>query len=338
MSDTQTANVTPAPAAEAPAGTTPESTTQATAETGSADWRARRAALAAPEQAAPAEGTEAPAEAPEAKPEPEKGPDKYGPRFAALAKKEARLRTQAEAFKAEQAQWAETRSFLDGFQTSLSSDPVSALRTLADKAGVPFAKLYSQVTQALLQDGQPPDPVEAAKEATKAELEAWKAEQTKAAQEAKDNEQRQMLQGEYETTLSDLSLMVADYPLCSAPMPGQTAEQRAGQIARAALAEMAEEYGRTKNVLDYNDALSRIETELQTHLRGLEAAEARAKAAKSPSDSADAAVRASTQGLPNLPAKQAPRPTLAHSQAQEAGPPRQASWKENRARILANRG
>lgn len=335
MTDAIQTTAAPAPASQdAPAGDAPESASQPT------DWRAAKEAFlkgspedeedgTTPQGTTPPEG-----EAPEGTTPPEAPKDpreeRYAKAFSMLTKERSKLRQAQESFQKEQAEWRSERETLTAFRQTVSKDPVSALRALADRAGVPFPKLYSQLTQALLREGQPPDPVEAAKEATKQELEAFKAEQEKAKREAEEARQRQYLQGEYETTLSDLASLVTegDYPFCSTPLEGQSAEQRAAQVARAAMAAMAEHYGQTKSILSYEEALQQVEAELERAAeltaRQAQAAAQRRAAKAPPAGSPD-------EGEP----PPAPRARTLTSRLQaEGGPAREVDWRVRRDRFL----
>ncbi len=333
MSDQNTTtNAAPAsqevPAGDAPASQTPEAK----------DWRAAKEAFlqGSPEDeesGTTPQGTTPPEDGkPEDKKPEDKDPkeERYAKAFSMLTKERSKLRQAQEAFQKEQAEWRSERETLAAFRQNVSHDPVSALRAFADRAGVPFPKLYSSLTQALLQEGQPPDPVEAARAATREELEAFRAEQEKAQREAEEARQRQYLQGEYETTLSDLASLVVDgdYPFCATPLDGQSPEQRAAQVAKAAMIQMAEHYGRAREILSYEEALGRVEAELERaaelHARQAQAA-AQRRAAKAPS-------AASPQDDEPLAA---PRTrTLTSRLTSENGPAREVDWRTRRDRFL----
>lgn len=323
MSDQETtAPVTP----EAEAPVADEAAAPETAEP--KDWRAAKEAFI---KGQTGDESEPEAKAEPAKPEPEKDPkeERYAKAFSMLTKERSKLRQAQEVFQREQAEWKAERETLHTFRETVGKDPVSALRALADRAGVPFAKLYSSLTQAILQDGQPPDPVEAAREATKAELAEWKAAQEKQQREAEEARQRQYLQGEYESTLTDLASLVTDeaYPFCATPLEGQSAEERAAQVAKAAMVQMAEHYGRTKQILEYDEALAQVEAELERaatlHARQAELA-AKRKATRAPAPALETA-----DDEPPPRAR-----TITSRLTSDTGPARELDWKARRDRFL----
>lgn len=332
MSEETTAVQTSAPA-EAPA-----------AESAPKDWRAKVAEFKArasegteseSTQEAPADGAAEGEEKP--KTEGEKNPeeDRYTKAFSALTRERSKLRQAQETFQREQAEWRSERETLAHLRETLPKDPVGALRTLSDKIGIPFHKLYSTMTQAILQDGEPPPPEEVARKTAQEQIDAFKREQQEAQQKAELERQREIVQREYVTSLGEISevLKTGDFPFCAEPMEGQTPEQRAEQVAKAALAEMAQHYAKTKQVMEYGEALAKIETELERYHRGLSAA-AEAKARRQSAQAREDTVSADDDGYVPHPASPGKPKTISSRLTSETSAPRELSWKERRERFL----
>jgi len=316
MSEPQV-SVTPQAEVAAPTAAPETAAPETAAPAQDKSWQEKRAEFASGELEPPDPAKETPSEE-QAKQE------KYSQSFAALRKKEVALTRAQQALKSEQAQWAETKTFLDGFQKNLSTDPVTALRGLATKAGVPFHELYSAVTRAILQDGEPPDPAEVAKKTTQEQLEAWKAEQDAARQAQELESKKQMLQQAHAEILQDLRdvLRQGEYPFSQAEDPDT--------VANAALHVMVVKFKTNQSQISCEEALAEVEQEISARYRRWQEAEARAKAkSREPNPTPSGAQVNKPQG------EQAARPrTISHSHIQETGPQREPDWREKRERFL----
>jgi len=340
---TTTTETTATTAATEPAAADTTQTADATKEGGTwRDARGRFVAGSAPVvdmQAADESTQEKPAEAGEET----KKDDKYGPRFAALVRTQARLKEQTEALRREQAEWGKERELHAFVREHAPKDPLSVLRRLAEHAGVPFHKLYSEATRQIIADGQPPDPAEVARQTAQEQLEAWKAEQAKAAQEAEQRTRQERLQAEYTQSVGELGRLLESgaYPRSVVPLKGQTRQQRAEQVSQVALHEMAREYAASGRVLDFEEALGRIEEGLEAHFQGQQEA-LRGTAPQTSTDGGVTPVAAKAapgDGRTPTGHQETARPkTLAQRLTTEGGPPKPIGWRDRREKFVRSGG
>ncbi len=338
---TSTSTVTPTTSPEvAPV----EQETAQTTEPKEGTWRDARGrfiASAAPSgqaKAPPEQGTEAAPTPEETQAEEVKQDEKYGPKFAALARAHAKAKEREETLRREQAAWRKERETLSFFRETAPKDPLGALRKMADYAGVPFSQLFSAATRELMKEGQPPDPAEVARQAAQEQLEAWKAEQARAQQEAQQREEQSRIQRELEQGLGELGRLLGSgaYPRCLVPLKGQTPQERIEQVQQVALHEMAREYAATGRILDFEDALVRIEEGLEAHFQGqLEALRGTAPQTSTYGGVTPVAAKAAPgDGRTPTGHQETARPrTLAQRLATEGGPPKPLGWKERRERF-----
>ena len=122
-------------------------------------------------------------------------------RFAQLAKKEAELQKQREAFKAEQTQFmterqkiVEIQKQLNGFNELKMKDPVAALKQM----GFSETDLFNFI--AAQEDKSTPE--EKAAKAAQNEIQKFKDEQAKAAQEAQEAKNKQVL-GQFRKNIAE---------------------------------------------------------------------------------------------------------------------------------------
>jgi len=339
---TTTTETTATTAATEPAAADTTQTADATKEGGTwRDARGRFIASAAPSgqaKAPPEQGTEAAPTPEETQAEEVKQDEKYGPRFAALVRTQARLKEQTEALRREQAEWGKERELHAFVREHAPKDPLSVMRRLADHAGVPFSQLFSAATRELMKEGQPPDPAEVARQAAQEQLEAWKAEQAKAAQEAEQRTRQERLQAEYTQSVGELGRLLESgaYPRSVVPLKGQTRQQRVEQVSQVALHEMAREYAASGRVLDFEEALGRIEEGLEAHFQGQqEALRGTAPQTSTYGGVTPVAAKAAPgDGRTPTGHQETARPrTLAQRLATEGGPPKPLGWRERRERF-----
>ena len=275
------------------------------------DWRERKAEFeGAPKAGAPK--VEAPkAEAPKADAE----QDRFSARLAEMTKRESRLRATHEAHKSERAAFeterAEWRRQIEATRAALRSNPIQVLEQV-------FGTTYSDLTRYVMGKSEPtPQELVAQTEAKlRKEFEDRdsKAAQEREAQEARLRQEQQI--GRFTAELGE-ELRAGDFPLISL--------EEEAKIAREAFSLLREEYARSKTVLAYSDVLAMIEKDRQTRHQAWSAALA-AKGAKV-SDGSSPKARSS-------PGTQASGPkSLASAHAAEAGPAKQAGWRDRLERF-----
>ena len=348
MGETTSTTTTETTAATEPAAADTTQTADETKEGGTwRDARGRFIAGSAPvvdtETTATTAATEPAQEKPAEAGEETKKDDKYGPRFAALVRTQARLKEQTEALRREQAEWGKERELHAFVREHAPKDPLSVMRRLADHAGVPFARLFSAATRQLMADASPTDPAEVARQTAQEQLEAWKAEQDKAAQEAEQRTRQERLQAEYTQSVGELGRLLESgaYPRSVVPLKGQTRQQRAAQVSQVALHEMAREYAASGRVLDFEEVLGRIEEGIEAHFQGQQEA-LRGTAPQTSTDGGVTPVAAKAapgDGRTPTGHQETARPkTLAQRLTTEGGPPKPIGWRDRREKFVRSGG
>jgi hypothetical protein len=292
------------------------------------EWQKRRdaARLETPAEEPAKVEAEPVKEAPKEEPKAETPPDPNDAALGQLAAKMAAVRRERAELKRQQAEYRPQVEFAQKLQAAAKADPLAAMRMVAEQAGVEFHELYSKATRQLVSDAEPPDPAQVA---TKAANEAFQA-QLQAAREAYERQQQEQQQAtisqQFQSSVQHIhgEIATGNWPLLGMRDPNM--------VAKAAIDEAAREFASSKNVLDYSEALDRLESRLQAQAEKDHEARQRKLAEGAQKPGAPPATVASQVSTPT--GQQDPRPrTLTQSHAQDGGPPRVISWQERRSRF-----
>ncbi len=209
------------------------------------------AAAAAPEAEAP-ESTE---------PKVDKPQDEFAEKFMRLARRERALQQQAQELKAKQAEMDKLRAELDSFQqrkSKLKENPFDALEMLGVN--------YDELTQSMLQYGQPKDELAEIKEQLKAiqERDTRAKEEAQKAQEERQEAERQKIVSEYRDTLAKF-VESSDYELIKA----NEATELVYEVIREDYESQKPAPGEKKQVMTFEKACEMVEKHLDEQVSKL---------------------------------------------------------------------
>lgn len=282
------------------------------------DFRARRQAFLDKKEASPAtegategakDDTEAKgagegAEGQEGATEAEKKPERFAPQFAALVKREGKLREQETRIKAERAEVDRDKAEYSDLKRLLSTDPIAALAKLG--------YTMSDLTKRILHGDAGPDPADLVKESETKLRKEFEEREAKAAaerdaQQAVLEQQRRL--GQFASEVSE-ELEGGQYPLLKI--------EKRELVYQETLNLMTAEHKSKGVVLTYAEALARLEKQIREQLDARNAA-----LGIKPAD-----------GKSKEPDRKATA-TLTNKQSQERGPDQPIDYKERRRRWLS---
>jgi chromosome segregation ATPase len=202
------------------------------------------------------------AEAPETtEPKVDKPQDEFAEKFMRLARRERALQQQAQELKAKQAEMEKLRSELDSFQqrkSKLKENPFDALEMLGVN--------YDELTQSMLQYGQPKDELAEIKE----QLKAIQERDARAKEEAEKAE-KERLQKDTEQMVSafrqELENFVnsSEYELIKA----NEATELVYEVIRADYEAQKPAPGENKRVMTHKEACEKVEAYLEQQVSKL---------------------------------------------------------------------
>lgn len=253
------------------------------------------------------QSTEQPVTAPDGQPvspKPE-GKDKFGPRFAALAKREAKLR-ELDAQHKQRATELETRAKeIDTIKQLLSDDPIEALKKMGCS--------YDDLTRRFL--GSKATPEELAAETERKAVEKAVEAARKIQEEQAQQFQQQELNRRVASFKTEASTISKDgFPLLSSYSDAE--------IGDAALQMAQQLYNATGEVLTVRQAVEHLESQLQQTYDRLSAAKQKVAGSSKPA----------VQGQDSR-ANRTASPTLTNAQAADVGAQKTLSREERRKRI-----
>lgn len=244
---------------------------------------------------------------PEAAPqEPAKERDRFSTRFAALAKREAKLKQRDDELRSRGATLESQAKEFDELKSLLKSNPIDALKRMGYS--------YDDLTRQLL--GQEPTTEERLEAVKRETIEAAREEARKAREEQEQAHQQAELNRRVDSFKREaIGVAKAEFKLVS--------RYPESDIGTAALQMAQKVYNDTGEVIDVRTAVARVESELRNQLQWLAEANQGASPAKQAVQDTDP--RANRNPSPN---------TLTNSTAADAAPGKKLSRAERIKRLI----